>query len=73
MNVLRLEIGKVGEDFRFGNSRRQHLQDVLDPDTHSPNAGPPPALFGVKGDPIEVAHAIYLTLNCLANKPGLRL
>ena len=61
LDVLGLEIGIVGQDFRFRNPRRQEIEHILDADAHAPDAGAAAALLGIEGDSIRVVHGCHLT------------
>ena len=45
---------KVFEDFLFAHAGGEHFQHVFDPNAHAADAGAVAALFGIKGDAIEV-------------------
>ena len=48
LNVGRLEVGEVFEDFGLGHTSGKEIEHVLDPDAHPTNAGTSPALIGVE-------------------------
>jgi hypothetical protein len=60
-NVRGLQIGKVGQNLRFTGPTGEHVEDILDPYAHVPNAGASAALFGIKRDAVEVAHTLTLS------------
>jgi hypothetical protein len=68
LDVLRLQVRIIGQDFRFGHPGGQQVQHVLDTDTHAPNAGTAPALLWVKRDSIRMFHS----LDCNGNEPFLK-
>jgi hypothetical protein len=57
-----LKIGKVPEDFLFAGASAEHVQDVLDADTHSANARAATALLGINGNPVQIVHSVSLSL-----------
>ena len=50
VDVFVFEIREVLEDFLPGHLRGQQVEDVLDPDPQSPDAGPSAALLRVEGN-----------------------
>jgi len=55
LNVFGLQIGKLLQDLRRGQSVRQEVQDVNDPDAHASDAGPSAALLRVYRDAIHAS------------------
>ena len=57
LDVVRLKVGIIREDFRFGNTRRDEVEHVFDADAHPPGARPSTTLIRVEGDARHVIHA----------------
>jgi len=54
LDVLGLEVGIVGQDFCRRGPANQHVEDILDPDAHTTDAGAASALLRVDGDAVHV-------------------
>ena len=50
VDVRVLEVREILEDLLPRNLGSKQIEDVLYPDPHSTDAGPPPALFRIEGD-----------------------
>lgn len=57
LDVTGFEIGKVGEDFRFGHVGGEEIEHVFHTDAHPADAGPSAALRRIVGDAVKVVHA----------------
>lgn len=56
LDVLRLQIGIIGQDFHLRNSCRQQVQNIPDADAHPPDARAAAALPGIESNSIRVFH-----------------
>ena len=52
-DVIPLQVRIVAEDLFFRGARGEHIQDVLDPYPHAPDAGAPPAFSRLDGDALQ--------------------
>jgi hypothetical protein len=53
------------KDFRSGQSRGKKIEHIGDANAHAPDAGVPPALFGVHGDSRhQVRHDLSVAPGC---------
>ncbi len=57
-NVAGLEIRKVSQDFLLSRATGEHVEHVLDANTHPPDAGAPATLVGIDGDSVELVHGV---------------
>ena len=65
LQVLRLQVRKFLQDLLGGQSGRHQVQNIRHADSHTPYAGPAPALFRVDSDPrTQGRHAISLAGCC---------
>src|SRR5262249_4709081 len=69
-NILCFQVGVIREDFSFGNSGSQQVENILNPYTHAANARASAALIGVEGDPV---HCVKLFRGQSVVKPGTSL
>ena len=70
LDVLALKVGVAFEDFRLAGPAGEHVEHVLDPDAHAPDARPPAALVGVEGDALHLAHVGRLPGPALSASPS---
>ena len=59
-DVFRLEVGKIGEDFILRCAACEHVEHVLDPDAHPPDARASTALVRIDGNALEFVHRANL-------------
>ena len=55
-DVVRLQVGVVGEDLLVGRTRRQEVENVLHANAQATNAGAPTAHLWIDGNSIDCAH-----------------
>jgi len=61
-NILGFQIGEVLQNLLQRCTLGEHFQDILDSDTHPPDAGTPPALGRIQGNSVEGWHTLSLLL-----------
>lgn len=67
-HVFRLEIGHLLEDLLAGQSRRQEIEYVGDPNAHSAHAGAAATLARIDGDSIGQIHDVQLRFTVFPHK-----
>jgi hypothetical protein len=55
-DILGFKIRIVREDLGLAEAGGQQIKNILNPDTHAPNAGPAAALLGIEGYPIHAGN-----------------
>jgi hypothetical protein len=50
LDVLRLQVRKIGQDLGGTDTLGEHLEDICDPDAHAPDTGATATLPRVGGD-----------------------
>ncbi len=55
-NIFLFKVRVILENLLFRSSIGEQLQNILNPDTHAPDAGLSPTLLGVNGDAAQVIH-----------------
>src|SRR5690606_33595393 len=60
-DVLLLELGVGREHVGYGSPPREHLEDDADCDTHAPNRRLAETHAGLRGDPVELFHDLWVS------------
>jgi hypothetical protein len=72
LDVARLKVGVIRENFRFGDTGRHEIEHVLHADAHPPNARPTAALVRVERDALRVVHPTCLAASRPVRKARIR-
>ena len=60
-NVLRLQVGKICQNFLLGCAPGKHIENVLNSNTHPADTRASSALAGINRDPLKFVHDQNLT------------
>lgn len=72
LDVFRLQIVKVGQDFLLSGPVGQHIEHILHADAHPADARPPAALARLDCDAFQKLHACRILSRAQRNQPAKR-